>query len=65
MQVNSLTAKNISFQAIQFSQTVLIQTIQFSVSIVSMSKTVVFQTIQFCTNTQFKCLKSSISSNPV
>ena len=33
------------FQAIQFSQTVLIQTIQFSISTVSMSKTVLFQVI--------------------
>ena len=31
--VHSLIVKNISFQAIQFSQTILIQTIQFSISI--------------------------------
>ena len=35
------------FQAIQFTQTVLIQTIQFSISRVSMSKIFLFQTIQF------------------
>ena len=36
-------------------KTVLYQTIQFSVSRVSMSKTVPFQTIQFSISTQFKC----------
>ena len=33
MQVHSLIVKKILFQAIQFSQTVLIQTIQFSISV--------------------------------
>ena len=41
------------FQAIRLSQTVLIQTIQFSVSIDSMSKAVLFQVIQFSISTQF------------
>ena len=36
-------------------KSVLFQTIQFSVSTVSMSKTVPFQTIQFSISTQFKC----------
>ena len=36
-------------------KTVLYQTIQFSVSRVSMSKTVPFQTIQFSISTWFKC----------
>ena len=40
----------------QFSQIVLIQTIQFSLSTVSMSKTVLFQTIQFCISTQFSSI---------
>ena len=48
--------KTFLFQAIQFSQTVLIQTIQFSLSTVLMSKTVLFQTIQFCINTQFSSI---------
>ena len=40
--------KTFLFQAIQFSQTVLIKAILFSLSVVSMSKTVLFQAIQFC-----------------
>ena len=44
---------------------VLFQTIQFSVSTVSMSKTVVFQTIQFSINTQLKYQNSSILNNLV
>ena len=70
-------SKTFLFQAIQFCQTVLIQTIkfgisicfvytqlnvktvlyqsiQFSVSTVSMSKTIIFQTIQLGVSTQFK-----------
>ena len=48
------------FQAIQFSQTVLIQTIQFSIGLVFVHtqinvKTVLFQTIQFSVSTQFNC----------
>ena len=38
------------------------QTIDFSVSIVSISKTVLYQTIQFSISTQFKYQNSSISS---
>ena len=76
--VHGLIVKTFLFQAIQFSQTVRIQliqfsissdflytqvnvktvpyqTIQFSVSKVSMSKTVAFQTIQLSISTQFKC----------
>ena len=34
---------------------VLYQTIQFSISTVSMSKTVLYQTIQLCISKQFKC----------
>ena len=48
------------FQAIQFIQTVLIQTIQFSVSTVLMSKTVLYQTNQFSISMQFKYQNSSI-----
>ena len=74
--VHNLIVKNISISTIQFSQAALIQTIQFSISIVfvhtqikdkivlfqtiqfslsrvSMSKTVLFQTIQFCMSTRF------------
>ena len=48
--------KTFPFQAIQFSQTFLVQTIQFSTSIVFFQtllnvKTVLFQTIQFSVNT--------------
>ena len=55
MYVNSLS-KRFLFQAIQFCQTVLIQTIQFSISIVFVHaqlnvKTVLFQTIQFSIST--------------
>ena len=57
--------KTFLFQTIQFSQTVLIQKIYFSVSIVSMSKTVLFQTIRFCICTQFKYQNSFISTNSV
>ena len=38
-------------------KTFLYETIQFSVSTVSMSKTVLFQTIQFSMSTQFNCQK--------
>ena len=41
------------FQVIQFSRTVLNQTIPFNVNTVSMSKTVLFQAIQFSISTQF------------
>ena len=49
------------FQAIQFSQAVLIQTIQFSISIVFVHtqlnvKTVLFQAIQFNISTQFSSI---------
>ena len=46
-------------------KTVQFQTVQFSISKVSIWKTVLFQTIQFCKYTQFTCQKSSISSNSV
>ena len=51
--------KKILFQAIQFSQTVLIKTTRFSISIVFIYlqlnvKTVPFQTIQFSIGMQFK-----------
>ena len=45
-------SKTFLFQAIQFSQIALIQTIQFSVSTVSISKIVLFQTIQFSISMQ-------------
>ena len=53
-------SKKILFQAIHFSLTVLIQTIQFSMSIVFVYKqlnvkTIPFQTIQFSINMQFNC----------
>ena len=52
-------SKTFLFEVIRFSQTVLIQTVQFSVS------TVPFQTIKFSINKQFKCQNSSISCNSV
>ena len=72
-------SKRFLFQAFQFSQTVLIQAIQFSISIVFV-KTVLLQTIQFSLNTVsmsktvpfqfsisnwFRFQISSISSNSV
>ena len=59
------TSSILLFQAIQFSQTILIQKIQISVSTVSISKTVQFQTIQFCISAQFKYQNSSILNNSV
>ena len=55
--------KTFLFKAIQLSQTVLIQTNQFSISIVFVYiqlnvKTVLFQTIQFRMSTQFNCQKT-------
>ena len=57
--------KYFSFQAIQFIQTVLIQPIQFSISLDFVYtqlnvKTVPFQTIQFSISTQLKCKYSLI-----
>ena len=54
--VHSLIAKTFLFQSIQISQTILIQTIQFSISRVFVHtqlnvKTVLFQTIQFNAST--------------
>ena len=51
----------------QFSQIILIQTIQFSINIDILPtqlnvKTFLFQTIQFSVNMQFTCQNSSISS---
>ena len=56
-------SKTFLFQAIKFCQTVLIQTIQFSISIVFVHtqlniKTVLFQTIQFSISTQFNSIWS-------
>ena len=48
--------KTFLFQAIQFKQTVLIQTIQFSLSTVSMSKTVLFQAVRLSISTQFSSI---------
>ena len=48
--------KTFLFLAIQFSQTVQIHTIQFSLSIFPMSKTVLFQKTQFCISTQFSTI---------
>ena len=50
-----IVKKKIYFELFSFSKAVLIQLIQFSVSIVSMSKTVQFQTIQFSISLQFRC----------
>ena len=63
-------SKTFLFQAIQFSQTVLNQTSQFSISRVFVYmqlnvKTILFQTIQFSISTQFTSQNSSISSNSV
>ena len=56
------------FQAIQFSQTALIQTIQFNISTILVNtllnvKTVLFETIQFNLSTGFKYQNSSTLSN--
>ena len=61
-------SKTFLFQSIQFSQTVLIQTILFSISIVFVNtqlnaKTYLFQINQFSISTQFRCQNSSILSN--
>ena len=58
MSIQFNCQKTFLFQSIQFSQTVLIQTIQFSISIDFVHtqlkvKTVLFQTIQFSISTQF------------
>ena len=45
--VHSLIVNRFLFQATPFSQTVLIQTIQFSVSLVSMLKTVLVRLVLF------------------
>ena len=62
--------KTSQFQAIQFSPTVLIQILQFSIITVFVHlplnvKTVLFQMIHFSVSTQFKCPNSSILNNPV
>ena len=57
-------SKTLLFQAVQFSQTVLIQNFQFGESTISMSekvgsldiKTVLFQVIQFSVSTQFSSI---------
>ena len=54
-------SKGFIFQAVQFSQTVLIQTIQFSISIVFVHtqlnvKTVLFRVIQFSISTHFSSI---------
>ena len=63
-------SKTFLFQAFQFSQTVLIKTIQFNISIVFVYpelniKTVQFQAIQFSISMQFSCiwLRDSILSS--
>ena len=72
--VHSLIAKNISISTIHFSQTVLIQPVQFSISIDFVYtqlniKTVLFQKIQFNVSTitmlktaQFQIIQFSIST---
>ena len=60
-QVHSLIVKKILFQAIQFSQKVQIQTIQFCMSIVFVYtqlnvKAVLFKTIQLSISTQFSSM---------
>ena len=62
--------KTVRFQATQFRQTVLIQTILFSIIIDLVHtqlnvETVLFQTIQFSIGTQFTCQNSSISNKSV
>ena len=62
------SSKTVLFQAITFSQPVLIQTIQFSISIVfvytqSNVKTVLFQIILFSIGTGFQCQNSPILKN--
>ena len=58
LSMSTYFVKTLLFPAIQFSQTVLIQTIQFCVSIVSVSKTVPFQTIHFSISMQFSSIWS-------
>ena len=62
--------KTFLYQAIQFSQTVLIKTTLFSIRVVFVYtqfniKTVLFQTFQFSIGTQFKCQNCSILNNRV
>ena len=59
-------SKTFLFQAIQFNQKVLIQTIQFSISIVFgytqlNVKIVLLQAIQFSISMQFKCEKNDFA----
>ena len=57
MSGHSLMTKTIPFQAIQCRQRVQIQTIQFSISTLSMSNTVLFQVIQLSISTQFSSIR--------
>ena len=66
--MHSLLSKTFLFQTIQFIQTVLIQIILFSISIVFVYtqlnvKIVLFQTIQLSIITQFKYQNSFIPNN--
>ena len=66
--VHSLIVKTFLFQIIQFSQTVVIRLIQFSMGIDFLYtqlyiETVLYETIQFSISTQFKCKYSLIVKN--
>ena len=58
--VSFLASKLFLFQAIQFSQTVLIHTIQFRVITISMSKTIIFQTIQLSISLNIKTVQFQV-----
>ena len=60
---NNFSFVKFLFQAIQFSQTVLFQTIQFSISSQFHCQNDSISTIQFSLSMQFKYQNSSISSN--
>ena len=67
---DDIVCQNILFQVIHFRQTVLIKSIQLSLSIDFVYtqlnvKTVLNQTIPFSISKQFTCHNSSISSNSV
>ena len=53
MSAHTNSKKTYPFQSFQFSETIIIQTIQFSLSSVTISKTVPFQTIQLSIGSQF------------
>ena len=55
-QLHSLIGKFLKFKVIQFSQTVLILTIHFSITILLNVQTVLFQEVQFSVSTHFSSI---------